>query len=43
MDDVSINLEDAVGSAEEMLPVSSSNKKRQQHYDYGNEEIDQED
>jgi len=27
MDDVSINLEDGVGSGEELLPASSSNRK----------------
>ena len=27
MDDVSINLEDAVGSGEDLLPVSSSNRQ----------------
>jgi len=27
MDDVSINLEDAVGSAEDLLPASSGNNK----------------
>jgi len=27
MDDVSINLEDAVGSGEDLMPASSSNRK----------------
>ena len=43
MEDVSINLEDAVGSAEDLLPASSGNnkkRKQQQQYDYGQEGSD---
>lgn len=40
MEDVSINLEDAVGSGEDLMPASSSNRKQQQQYDYGSEEED---
>ncbi len=40
MEDVSINLEDGVGSGEDLMPASSSNRKQQQQYDYGSEEED---
>ena len=43
MEDVSINLEDAVGSAEDLLPASSGNnkkRKQQQQYDYVQEGSD---